>query len=59
MVLKLSIKLILKRSIPAQAIIAALSLHKYFGGKTEAKFFSLANLVKFSLIFKFAATPQL
>ena len=43
--------------MPAQAIIAALSLHKFIGGKIEVKFFSLASLIKFSLIDKFAATP--
>ena len=32
---KLSIKLILNRSMPAQAIIAALSLQRFIGGKTE------------------------
>ena len=32
---KLSIKLILYLSIPAQAIIAALSLHKFIGGKLK------------------------
>ena len=43
--------------MPAQAIIAALSLHKLIGGKIDVKFFSLANLDRFSLIDKFAATP--
>jgi len=43
--------------MPAQAIIAALSLHKFTGGKMEENFFSSANLVKFSLIGKFEATP--
>ncbi len=43
--------------MPAHAIITALSLHKFIGGKTETKFFSLANLAKLSLIDKFDATP--
>jgi len=43
--------------MPAHAIITALSLHKLTGGKTETKFFSLANLTKLSLIDKFDATP--
>ena len=43
--------------MPAQAIIAALSLHKFTGGKMDKNFFSSANLVKFSLISKFEATP--
>ena len=54
---RLSIKLILKRSIPAQAIIAALSLHKLVGGNIGIKFFSLDKFFKFSLIDKFDATP--
>ena len=54
---KLSIKFILYLSMPAQAIIAALSLQRFTGGKIEENFFSLDNLVKFSLIFKLAATP--
>ena len=54
---KLSIKLILYLSIPVQAIIAALSPQRFIGGKIEKNFFSFANFVKFSLIFKFAATP--
>ena len=33
---KLSIKFILYLSIPAQAIIAALSLHRFVGGKIES-----------------------
>ena len=43
--------------MPAQAIIAALSLHKFNGGKTETKFSSPDNFVKFSLIDKLEATP--
>jgi len=54
---KLSIALILKRSMPAHAIIAALSLHKFTGGKTGIKSFSLANLIKLFLIDRFDATP--
>ena len=38
---KLSIKLILNRSIPAQAIIAALSLQRFIGGKIEKNFTSV------------------
>ena len=35
--------------MPAQAIIAALSLHKFGGGKIEVYFFSSANFIKFFL----------
>ena len=54
---KLSIRFILYLSIPAQAIIAALSLQRFIGGKIEENFFSFYSLIKFSLIFKLAATP--
>ena len=54
---KSSIKFILYLSIPAQAIIAALSLHRLIGGKTGIKFFSSHNFIKFPLIAKFEATP--
>jgi len=54
---KLSIKLILKRSMPAHAIIAALSLHKLIGGKIEMKFLFLDNSIKLFLISKLEATP--
>ena len=43
--------------MPAQAIIAALSLHKFIGGKTGKKLFFFDNLIKFSLMDKFDATP--
>ena len=38
------------RSIPAQAIIAALSLHKFFGGKTLLNYYSfLGQALSFAL----------
>ena len=54
---KLSINFILYLSMPAQAIIAALSLQRFTGGKIRENFFSFASFVKLSRIFKLEATP--
>ena len=54
---KLSINFILYLSIPAQAIIAALSLQRFTGGKIGENFFSFDSFVKLSRIFKLEATP--
>ena len=47
----------LNLSIPAHAIIAALSLHKFAGGKTGSKSFWIERLINFFLISLLEATP--
>ena len=48
----------LNLSIPAHAIIAALSLHKFAGGKTGSKSFWIERLINFFLILLLEATPS-
>ena len=47
----------LNLSIPAHAIIAALSLHKFIGGKIGSKSFLSERSINFFLILLLEATP--